>query len=121
MIKNSTDKMPVIIFESLIEQIFEGSCYDMTDMRVQRYLGERIMKTTLTSEVSCNNDIEVTTNDDDAYISTIETKIDVAKVVAVDLETLAQTYLCLNCNVSVSIKNGLTWCNNCNNVSAQSA
>ena len=40
---------------------------------------------------------------------------------AADLKTLAQTYLCLICNVSFSIENGLAWCNNCNNVSAQSA
>ena len=43
------------------------------------------------------------------------TKI-VAKVVAVDLQTLAQTYMCSICKVSVSIENGLAWCNNCNNV-----
>ena len=78
------------------------------------------MKTIITSEVSSNNDIEVTTNDDDVYISLDETKI-VAKVVAVDLKIIAETYLCSNCNVSVSIENGLAWCNNCNNVSAQSA
>ena len=118
--KDNTDKMPIIFFESLIEQISEGSCYDMTDMWVQRYLDERILRTTIASEVSCNNDIELTTNDDDVYISPDETKIDVAKVVAVDLKTLAHTYLCLNFNVSVYIKNVLAWCNNCN-VSAQSA
>ena len=44
MIKDSTNKMPIIIFESLIEQISEGSCYDMTNMRVQRDLDERILK-----------------------------------------------------------------------------
>ena len=95
----------------------------MTNMRVQRYLDEWILKTTVASEVSSNNDIEVTTSDDDsddAYISTDETKI-VAKVVALDLKTLVQTNLCSNCNVSVSIENELAWCNNCNNVSAQSA
>ena len=78
------------------------------------------------SEVSSNNDIEVTTSDDDdddddddnddAYISP-----DVAKVVTLDLKTFVQTYLCSNCNVSVSTENGLAWCNNCDNVSAQSA
>ena len=64
---------------------------------------------TVASEVSSNNDIEVTTIDDDgddAYISTDETKI-VAKVVALDLKTLVQTNLCSNCNVSVSIENNL--------------
>ena len=70
MLKNSTDKMPTIIFESLIEQISEGSCYDMKNMQVQRYLDERILKTTLISEISSNKDIEITTNYDDVYIST---------------------------------------------------
>ena len=63
MMKNSTDKMPIIIFESLIEQISEGSCYDMTNVPVQRYLDEQILKTPITSEVSSNNDIKVTTID----------------------------------------------------------
>ena len=106
MIKDSTDKMPMIIFESLIEQISEGSCYAMTNMQVQMYLDERILKTTITSEVSFNNDIEVTTNDDDDYISLDETKT-VSKVVAVDLKGLAENYLCSNCNVLLSIENGL--------------
>ena len=34
MIKDSTNKMPLIIFESLIKQISEGSYCDMTIMRV---------------------------------------------------------------------------------------
>ena len=75
----------------------------------------------MTFEVSSNNDIEVTTyGDDDDYISSDETKI-VSKIMAVDLKTLAHTYSYSNCNVSVSIENGLAWCNNWNNVSSQSA
>ena len=100
--------------------MLEESCYNMTNMQVQRYLNERILKTTLISEVCSNDNIEVTANDDDVYISPNETKT-VAKVVVVDLKTLAQTYLCSICNVSFSIESGLAWCNNCNNVSAQSA
>ena len=34
MIKDSTNKMPLIIFESLIKQISEGSYCDMAIMRV---------------------------------------------------------------------------------------
>ena len=118
MIKDSTDKIQIIIFESLIEQISEICCYNMTKMRVQRYLDERIMKANVTYEVSSHNDIEVTTSgddddddNDDVYISPDETKI-AAKVMALYLKTLFQTYLCSNCNVA--------WCNNFN-VSTQSA
>ena len=117
MIKDSTDKTPIIICELLIEEMSKESCYNMTNMRVQRYLDERILKTTLISEVSLNDDIEVTANDDIVYILfTNETKI-VAKVVTADLKALAQTYLCSICNMSFSIENELGWCIDCNNVS----
>ena len=93
MIKENIDKMPIIICKLLTEQMLEESYYNMTDMQVQRYLDERILETILTSEISSNNDTEITAIDDDVYISPNETKT-VAKVVAEDLEILAQTYLC---------------------------
>ena len=93
MIKENIDKMPIIICKLLTEQMLEESYYNMTDMQVQRYLDERILETILTSEVSSNNDTEITAIDDDVYISPNETKT-VAKVVAEDLEIRAQTYLC---------------------------
>ena len=67
----------------------------MTNMQVQGYLDERILKTTLTSELSSTDDIEVTAVDNDVYISSNETKI-VAKVVAADLKTHARDLLVLN-------------------------
>ena len=56
MIRDSTDKMPIIICELLIEQMSEESCYNMTNMQVQRYLDERILKTTLALDVSSRDD-----------------------------------------------------------------
>ena len=47
MIKDSTNQMPIINCELLIEQMSEKSCYNMTNMQVQRYLDEGILKTTL--------------------------------------------------------------------------
>ena len=64
-----------------------------------------------------NNDIEVTANYDEVYISFNGSRY----IVAADLKTLTQTYLCSICNVSFSIESGLAWCNNYDNVSAQSA
>ena len=68
MIKGSTDKIPIVIFESLIEQISDGSCWDMTNMQVQRYLDEQTLKTNSNLEVCSDKDIEVTKNDNDNYI-----------------------------------------------------
>ena len=67
----------------------------MTNVQVQGYLDERILKTTLTSELSSTDDIEVTAVDDNVYISSNETTI-VAKVVAADLKTHARDLLVLN-------------------------
>ena len=115
MIKDSTDIMPIFLWI--------GDWINVGRELLQHYKhastkNEQILKTTLTSEVSSN--MEVTAIDYDVYVSPNVTKI-VAKVVAADLKTLAQTYLCSICNVSFSIENGLAWCNNCNNVSAQNA
>ena len=68
MIKGSTDKIPIVIFESLIEQISDGSCWDITNMQVQRYLDEQTLKTNSNLEVCSDKDIEVTKNDNDNYI-----------------------------------------------------
>ena len=68
MIKGSTDKIPIVIFESLTEQISDGSCWDMTNMQVQRYLDEQTLKTNSNLEVCSDKDIEVTKNDNDNYI-----------------------------------------------------
>ena len=65
MTKDSSDKMPIIICKLLIKQMSEESCYNMTNMHIQRYLDERILKITLTSEISSNDDIEVRKIDDD--------------------------------------------------------
>ena len=35
MIKDSTDKMTVVIFESLTEKVIDGSCYGFVNVRVQ--------------------------------------------------------------------------------------
>ena len=34
------------MFESLIEKVTDVSCYNFTNMRVQRYLDEQVLKTT---------------------------------------------------------------------------
>ena len=114
MIKDSSStKMPIIICELLIEQMSEESCYNMKNM--QDILTKKYWKQ-LYRSIS-NIDIEVTANYDEVYISVNGSR----SVVAADLKTLAQTYLCSICSMSFSIENGLAWCNNYNNVSAQSA
>lgn len=44
MIKDSTDKMTVVIFESLTEKVIDGSCYGFVNVRVQGWFDELVLK-----------------------------------------------------------------------------
>ena len=44
MIKDSTDKMTVVIFESLTEKVIDGSCYSFVNVRVQGWFDELVLK-----------------------------------------------------------------------------
>ena len=50
-VKYSSDKMAVAVFESLTEKVCDGSCYGFTNMRVQKYSDERVLKAILTKEI----------------------------------------------------------------------
>ena len=50
MAKDSTDKMAIVTYESLIEKVSDGNHYNFANVRVQIYLDERVLKTTLMSD-----------------------------------------------------------------------
>lgn len=85
MIKDSTDKMTVVIFELLIEKVRDGSCYDFTNMIVERYLDEWVLKTTLTTWILKSQIIGFTKSDDDVIVCAKDTKV-VGKMVSVEFE-----------------------------------
>ena len=98
--------MAVAVFESLTEKVCDGTCYGFTNMRVQKYPDERVLKAILTKEILVKQTIGLKKSDGGINVCAKDTKI-VGKIVSIDLETLNQTYFCSICNVPVFIEIGL--------------
>ena len=87
-------------------------------MRFQKFMNDCILKSTEITKVS-KNDVTIFITHDElsafSYEKTVKTK-----VVAIDLKTLVQTYLCPVCSAPVSINNVVAWCEKGDNASSQS-
>ena len=119
ILKDNRDKNLGVFFESTMDEISEGACYNLTKTRVQKYHDERVLESTENTEVSENTTLGlVKIVKDDKDVPFDETKI-AAEVVSIDLKTLTQTYQCSKCTAPVTIQNGLAWCDACNHVSSQ--
>ena len=88
-------------------------------MRIQTFLNNRILKTTESTTVTENNNINTELTDDELNASSLE-KIVNAKIVKIDAKTVIQIYLCLTCNTQVAINNAVGWCDICENAESQS-
>ena len=83
-------------------------------MRIQQFMNNRILKSTESTTVTENSNINIELTDDKLNASPFE-KIVNAKIIKVDAKTLIQMYLCLTCNTQVTINNAVGWCDICEN------
>ena len=109
VIKDETGNIEIVLFSSLIDEVSSNTSYDFMKMRVQKFMNDRILKSTETTKVSNNDDVAF------YYEKSVK-----AKVASIDLKTLTQIYLYPVCSAPVSINNAVAWCKKCNNVSSQS-
>ena len=119
MIKNETGSIEVVLFSSLVDEVSSNTSYDFKKMRVQKFMNDRILKSTETNKVSKNDDVAIFVTNEELSAFSYEKTVK-AKVVSIDLKTLAQTYLCPVCSASVSINNAVAWCEKCDNASSPS-
>ena len=119
MIKDETGSIEIIHFSSLVDEVSNNTSYDFKKMRVQKYMNDRILKSTETTKVSKNDDVAIFVTDEELSAFSHEKTVK-AKVVSTDLKTLAQTYLCPARSAPVSINNPVAWCEKCDNASSQS-
>ena len=116
MIKDETLSMEIVLFSSLVDKVSNNTYYDFKKMRVQKFMNDRILKSTETTKVSKNDDVAIfVTNEELSALSYGKTVK--AKVVSIDLKTLTQTYLCPVCSAPVGINNAVAWCEKCDNAS----
>lgn len=54
ILKDNTDKISALLFALTIYKVSDGTCYNLTRMRVKKYHDERVLKSTEKKEV-CEN------------------------------------------------------------------
>ena len=113
IMKDQTGSIEIAMTTGSIE-IANNNCYDLKKMRIQQFMNNRILKSTESTTVTENSNINIELTDDKLNASPFE-KIVNAKIIKVDAKTLIQMYLCLTCNTQVTINNAVGWCDICEN------
>ena len=119
MIKDETGSTEIVLFSSLVDEVSNNKSYDFKKMRVQKFINDRILKSTETTKVSKNDVIAIFVTDKELSAFSYEKTLK-AKVLSIDLKTMTQKYLCPVCSAPVSINNAVAWCEKCDNASSQS-
>ena len=52
VIKDETGNIEIVLFSSLIDEVSSNTSYDFTKMRVQKFMNDRILKSTEAAKVS---------------------------------------------------------------------
>ena len=112
--KDQTGSIETLFFSLVIEKISNNNCCDFKKIRIQKFTNNRILKSTESTTVTENSNINIELTDDKLNASPFE-KIVNAKIIKVDAKTLIQMYLCLTCNTQVTINNAVGWCDICEN------
>ena len=103
---------------SLVDEVSNNISYDFKKMRVQKFMNDRVLKSTETTKVS-KNDAAIFVTDEELSAFSHEKTVN-TKVVSIDLKSLTQTYLLPVCSAPVGINSAVTWYKKCNNASFQS-
>ena len=88
-------------------------------MRIQKFLNNRILKSTESTTVTENNNINIELTDDELNASLFE-KIVNAKIVKIDAKALILICLCSTYNTEVTVNNAVGWCDIWENAESQS-
>ena len=97
IMKDQTGSIEIVFFSSVIDKISNNNCYDLKKMRIQKFMNNRILKSTESTIVTESSNINIELTDDELNASSFE-KIVSAKIVKIDAKTLIQIYLCSTCN-----------------------
>ena len=59
MIKDETRTIEIVLFSSLVDEVSNNTPYDFKKMRVQKFMNDRILKSTETTKVSKNDEVAI--------------------------------------------------------------
>ena len=83
IIKDETRNMEIVFFSDILDEVKNSLCYNLTKVRVQKFMDNRILKTTETTTVTQNDKVNIELMDDELSASTFQKKVK-AKVVKID-------------------------------------
>ena len=106
---NEPENMEIVFFSDIIDELKNNLCYNLTKVRIQKFMDHRVLKTTETTTVTQNGKANIEVTDDELSASTFQ-KNAKAKVVKIDGKTVIQTYLRSTCNSPVNSSNAVGWC-----------
>ena len=106
IIKDETGNMEIVFFSNIIDEVKNNLSYNSTKLRIQKFMDNRVLKTTETTTVTQNDKANIEEMDDELNASTFQKYVK-AKIVKIDGKTVIQTYVCSTCSSPVNISNAV--------------
>lgn len=116
--KDHSDTIQIVLFESFIDKILNENCYDLSDLRVQKFDDIRVLKSTETSKAIKNSELKIEASKEELLFT--ERTVIMAKIVSINMQSFEVILSCPHCKADVTITNNLAWCE-CENVSTEEA
>ena len=88
IIKDETGNIEIVFFSD-IEEVKNNLYYNLTKLRIQRFMGNRTLKTKETTRVTQNDKVNIKVMVDEPSASTFQTNV-IAKTVKVNGKTVIQ-------------------------------
>ena len=88
VIKDETGNMEIVFFSD-IEEVKNNLYYNLTKLRIQKFMDNRPLKTTETTRVTQNDKANIKVTVDETSASTFQTNV-IAKIVKIDGKTVIQ-------------------------------
>ena len=104
------------MFGQECDNLKEKQCYTLTEVRISKYQSQRLLKTTPFTVIKLTGDDSAIKMTDSDFVET--TKVERhAKIVSVDLKSLAVKYVCTNCKAELQeVEDGIATCKRCENM-----
>ena len=72
IMKDQSGNIETVLFRSVIDKLSNNNCYDLEKMRIQKFLNNRILKSTESKTVTENNSTNIELTDDELNTSPFE-------------------------------------------------
>ena len=70
--KDQTGSIEIAFFRSVIDKISNNNCYDLKKMRIQEFVNNRILKSTESTTVTENSNINIELTNDELNASPLK-------------------------------------------------